>query len=255
MLELYHWEPTVHSGEPLICLTEKQLTFQSRYVDLLQLQQHEPDFLGINPSGQVPVLVHDGRIVTECGLILEYLDETFPERPLMPLPLVAQYEARFWIKYVAERMAPYVCLLGWHFLTRPTLASTVVERARTTIGGLPRQRQSVWTKALDDTYADEDIALARESLTFAATKLEEALRRGRWLAGYRYSMADIAVVLAVRAMRVVVPQVLSATRTPRTLEWLARVEERPAVREVLGHARTAAPERGFAPGPEAARWG
>jgi GSH-dependent disulfide-bond oxidoreductase len=255
MLELYHFEPTVHSGEPLICLAEKQLRFQSRYIDLLQLQQHEPDFLRINPSGLVPVLVHDGRIVTECGLILEYLDEAFPQRPLMPKPLIEQYEARFWIKYVAERMTPYVLLLGWHLLTRPTLASAVVERARETIVRLPPVRRRLWSKALDDTYSGEEVALARESLSFAVDKLEGALERGPWLAGESYSLADIVAVLAVRAMRVVTPEFVNAARSPRTLEWLGRVAERPAAREALAHARAPAPERVFAPGPEPARWG
>ena len=254
MLALYHGEPTLQSAEVLVGLTEKRLPFESRYLDLLQLEQHEPDFLRLNPSGEVPVLVHDERVITECGLILEYLEDAFPAPPLRPEPLVEQYATRYWLKYVAERMAPYVWLLGWQEIARPALAESTRERAMRTLERLPRARRSLWTKALEG-YSQEDRALARESLGFAALALEAALARGPWLAGESYSLADIGVFASVRAMRVVVPEMMSETQSPRTLEWLARVEARPAVRETLARARGTAPERSFAPGPEPPRWG
>ena len=79
-LELYHWEPCANSGELLILLHEKAIAFRSHYVDLLQFEQLSPAFLELNPRGQVPVLVHDGRVLTETTLILEYLDAVFPDR-------------------------------------------------------------------------------------------------------------------------------------------------------------------------------
>ena len=69
MLELYHWEPNAACGRVLICLAEKGLAFESRYVDLLHFEQHRPDFLRLNPSGEVPVLVDDGRPMTEASYI------------------------------------------------------------------------------------------------------------------------------------------------------------------------------------------
>jgi len=255
MLELYHWEPTLHSGEPLISLAEKQLPFESRYVDLLQLQQHEPDFLRLNPTGQVPVLVHDGRTITESGLILEYLEDTFPERPLRPQSLAERYEARSWIKYVEERMAAYVCLLGWLQFTRPTLPRTTLERARHTSGRLPPERRELWQKALDAAYTPQETAFVREALAFAVAKLERALQGSAWLAGEAYSIADIALVPTVRALRAVASEIVNAQRSPRTLEWLARAEQRPGFQLALAHARTPAPDRIFAPGSEPARWG
>ncbi len=255
MLELYHWEPNVDSGEPLICLKEKKLAFESRYVDLLQLQQREADFLRLNPSGQVPVLVHDGRVITEAGLAMLYLEDTFPQRSLMPQSLAEQYEVHFWIKYAEERIVPYVTLLGWHRITRPALERATIDRARGTLGQLPQERRMLWEKALDGICPDDEIELAGEALGAAARQLERSLGRARWLAGGSYSLADIALVLAARALRVVMPGLLTAERAPRTLDWLRRLEERPAIRETLALARVPAPERVFAPGPEPARWG
>jgi glutathione S-transferase len=72
----------------LLCLKEKGLEFVSHYVDLLRFEQHQPDFVKVNPNGQVPVLVHDGAVITESAVINEYLDDAFPEVPLRPADLV-----------------------------------------------------------------------------------------------------------------------------------------------------------------------
>ena len=69
MLKLYHAEPGANSLKCLIPLKEKALPFQSAYVDLHRFEQHEPWFLAINPEGQVPVLDHDGVIVTQSTVI------------------------------------------------------------------------------------------------------------------------------------------------------------------------------------------
>ena len=86
MLELYHWEPTSNSGEPLILLNEKGLAFTSHYVDVLAGEQHDPAFLKINRHAQVPVLVHDGRVITETGFILQYVDAVLSDPVLQPRP-------------------------------------------------------------------------------------------------------------------------------------------------------------------------
>ena len=84
MVELYHAEPVANSMKVLLCLKEKALPFVSHYVDLLRFEQHRPEFVAINPNGQVPVLVHDGAVINESTVINEYLDEVFPAVALRP---------------------------------------------------------------------------------------------------------------------------------------------------------------------------
>ncbi len=255
MLELYHWEPALNSGEPLILLKEKCIPFRSRYVDLLKLKQHEPKFLDINPDGQVPVLVHDKKVVTGMSIMLQYIDDVFPKKPLMPADLGDQYQVFFWVKYVEERIAPAISLLGWHRFTRPTLKPAVIAKARKSVRKLPPERQAVWKQALKDSCADAEIGLARDSLALAVGKLEGALKHSPWLAGQSYSLADIALVFMARAMRNVIPDIMNAKATPKTWAWLKKLERRKAVNDVLALARTAEPDKIFAPGPEMARWG
>jgi glutathione S-transferase len=255
MLELYHWEPSLDSGEPLVCLLEKQLPFESRYVDLLELQQHASEFLQLNPKGQVPVLVHEGRVMTETGLVLQYLEDAFPTLALLPPSLAARYQVHFWLKYAEERIAPAITLIGWHEVTFRTLEPAWLERARRSSRNLPLERRRHWEQALADRYSTAELALARESLAAATARLEHSLSGSAWLAGASYSLADIALLFMARALRAITPDLVNTGRTPHTLAWLERIERRPAVRDALALARARAPDRTFVPGPELARWG
>ena len=46
----------------------------------------DAEFLAMNPMGKVPVIVHDGVVVTECAAICAYLADVFPDRDLAPPP-------------------------------------------------------------------------------------------------------------------------------------------------------------------------
>jgi glutathione S-transferase len=83
MLELYHNINSVCAQKVRIALKEKG---QEAKEHLLTLQgdQNDPAYLKLNPNGVVPTLVHDGNVIVESSLILYYIDEAFPDPPLMP---------------------------------------------------------------------------------------------------------------------------------------------------------------------------
>ena len=78
-LKYYHAEPMANSLKSMIPLKEKGLAYESVYVDLHKFEQHQDWFTAINPEGQVPVLDHDGAIVTHTTVINEYLEDVFPD--------------------------------------------------------------------------------------------------------------------------------------------------------------------------------
>ena len=67
-----------------IALNLKQVAFETVAVNLRGDQQHEPAFKDINPQEVIPVLMHGGRVLRQSLAILEYLDESWPENPLLP---------------------------------------------------------------------------------------------------------------------------------------------------------------------------
>lgn len=73
----------------------KDLEYTSHPVHLVRDggEQHHPDYVALNPLGLVPTLLHGDRRLTQSLAILEYLDEVFPNRPLL-LPDDARGRAR-----------------------------------------------------------------------------------------------------------------------------------------------------------------
>jgi glutathione S-transferase/GST-like protein len=255
LIELYHWEPCANSGELLIVLHEKRVPFVSRYVDLLKFEQLADGFLALNPRGQVPVLVHDGRVLTETTLILEYLDAVFPEPVLAPTDPADRYRMHVWTKWADEYVAPALSMIGWHERMAPLFKNRDLTAIRARVSLLPQDRRAVLDAALADSFPEDQLDRARTSLRVVSRRLEEALAASRWLAGESYSLADIALFPMAMSLQGLVPALVSDVSTPHLLEWLRSMRAREAVRAALDKARTQDPTRVFAPGPELARWG
>ena len=65
-------------------LAQKNIPWTSQTLDLRRGDQFKPEFVKLNPKAVVPVIEHNGKVLTESNAIMEYLEEVFPDRPLMP---------------------------------------------------------------------------------------------------------------------------------------------------------------------------
>src|SRR5271165_3344123 len=81
-LELYHGMASTCSKKVRLCLYEKGLEFESHLLDLQKFEQHAPEYLAINPNGVVPTLVMNDKPVIESSVIIEFIDDCFPEPSL-----------------------------------------------------------------------------------------------------------------------------------------------------------------------------
>jgi len=253
MLELYHWEPNGSALKTLVCLHEKQLDFTSHYVDLLAFEHYRPAFLALNPLGQVPVLVHDGKILTESQFINEYLDEVFPQAPLRPESPEGLWRMRVWGKFAGEVLAPAACTLGCHAHLAPAL------RGRDLAAELERaplaERGLAWRMASENSYSEELLNDSRRKAGVAIARLEQRLADHDWLVGDAFSLADIELFAWCNGLEPLVTDLLDSVRAPATVDWLRRIRERRGVVAALDHARSKSPANAFAPGPEHSRWG
>jgi glutathione S-transferase len=231
MLKLYHAEPGANSLKALIFLKEKGLDFQSIYVDLHKFEQHEPWFVAINPEGQVPVLDHDGNIITHTTVIGEYLEDAFPDAPpLRPADPLGKARMRYWNKFTDEHFMNYVSIHGWHrmvtVLTR-SIEAGEFEKLMERIP-LPEQREK-WRTARSG-FSDADLANATRKIEVAVDKVERQLARTPWLAGDMYTLADINFFSVGGAhLDRLFPELKVEERAPRLTEWVARIHARPAV--------------------------
>lgn len=84
-LELYHYWRSSCSWRVRWALYHKGLPFKSHTINLLNQEHKAPSFLKVNPAGAVPTLVVDGVPHAESLAILEWIEETYPQRPLLPI--------------------------------------------------------------------------------------------------------------------------------------------------------------------------
>jgi glutathione S-transferase len=231
-LKYYHAEPLANSLKSMIPLFEKGLPFESVYVDLHKFEQHSEWFVAINPEGQVPVLDHNGVIITHTSVINEYLEDAFPETPsLRPADPEGKARMRYWNKFVDEHVTNHVSMHGWHRM--------VGVIARGIEGGdfeelmaripLPDQRKK-WMDARSG-FSEELLANATAKILYAVDKVETQLAKSPWLAGEMFTLADINFYCHCGMM--VERMFPDMTIGPRLIDWRDRMTARPKVAEAL----------------------
>ncbi len=105
MLTLY-FAPGASSMAPHIALHEVGADFEARPISFRKDENRTPEFLALNPLGQVPVLVIDGRPLTEVAGILFYLARLFPEAGLLPREIEDEARVVAWMSFIAATVHP-----------------------------------------------------------------------------------------------------------------------------------------------------
>jgi glutathione S-transferase len=104
MLTLY-FAPGSSSMAVHIALHEIGIPFETRPMSFKQNDMRAPEFLALNPEGKVPVLLIDGRALTEVAAILFYLAKRFPDAELLPRDdLDAEAQALSWMSFIASTL-------------------------------------------------------------------------------------------------------------------------------------------------------
>ena len=89
-----------------IALHEVGASFESKPISLAKKDQREPRYLALNPEGKVPLLLIDGRPLTEVAGILFYLARSFPDARLLPESIEDQAQVISWMSFIASTVHP-----------------------------------------------------------------------------------------------------------------------------------------------------
>ena len=186
---IFYHSPQSRSAGTLVLLEELGADYELRPLDLQKKESRGSDYLGVNPMGKVPAIVHDGALVTEQGAVYAYLADLYPEAGLTPAigdPLRGPY-------------------LRWLFFYGSSFEPALVDRS------MKREPAPASTAP----YGDYETMLKT---------LTDQLAGGPFLLGERFTAADVLWGTALRwtTMFKLVPD------TPVVAGYIGRVTSRPA---------------------------
>ncbi|MEL6992861.1 MAG: glutathione S-transferase family protein [Pseudomonadota bacterium] len=203
MAKLYHVPLSPFCRKVRLVLAEKRIE-----VELIEEKYWEPeaDFLRRNPAGKVPVLRFEDRVMSESTPICEYLEERFPEPPLMPKSTDARFEVRRMVAWFDDKFHAEVT------------SKLLYERVN--------------KKTMKQGFPDSgNVKAGAKAIKFHLDYMAWLLDRRRWLAGDAMSLADFAAAAHISALDYISD--VDWNRSEIVKDWYAKIKSRPAFRAIL----------------------
>ena len=199
--KLYNAPQSTCSQRVRFTLNAKKLPFSEVKLDLLAGDQLKPDYLALNPNGVVPTLDHDGAIVIDSSVIMEYLDEIAPSPvDFTPHDPVKRAKMRTLLHFIDEMPAAAVRVPTFNLAFQPRFAKMSEEEFLAFAESKPLRREFMLAMGRKGfPQKDMDAALARLRRTYERMDAEIEKSGGPWLLGREISLADIIADAGDRA--------------------------------------------------------
>jgi len=195
---VYYTFGTPNGIKPSIALEELGLEYKTETIDITKNTQKEPWYLEINPNGRIPALKDGDQRIFESGAILMYLAD--------------QYDKDNKISY-EYGTSDYYEMLSWLMFQ---------------MGGIgPMQGQANHFRAMAKVRSDYGIERYVEETKRLYSVLEIRLSKADWLAGDKYTVADIANYSWVRSGPLLLG--LDLGEWPGVKKWVETIDKREAV--------------------------
>ncbi|MFC2953741.1 glutathione S-transferase family protein [Marinicaulis aureus] len=235
-MKLYSFGPGANSLKPLLALYEKELEFESVFLNPAKFEHHSDWYKKLNPNGQVPALEHNGKIVTESTVICEYLEDEFPDQnPLRPADNFERAQMRIWTKWVDEYFCWCVSTIGWHRMVGNMVKPLSDEEFEAMVDKVPIHEQKVKWRRAREGFPQDLLDEEMRKIGHSVKKLEARLKESKWLACDQYTLADICNFAIANGMQHGFPEFVNEKDTPAILDWLGRINDRPAAKKMFAN--------------------
>ena len=170
MMKLYDFKSSPNCQRVKVVLAEKNLPYEIVPIDLRAQAQKTPDYLKLNPYGKVPVLTDNDTVLYESCIINEYLEEKYPNPPLLPKDPGKKARARILIDYGMAHFDGAYQKLRMELAKDPKEQSQqVIDNAK---GDLKKLLQRLENDIDDQPYLVGDFSLVDADLIPRFTRLE-----------------------------------------------------------------------------------
>ncbi len=238
MLQLYHYGTAVCAAKVRIVLAEKALEWEGVTVILGLdggkpppgvLTQHDPAYLKLNPNGVVPTLVHDGKVVIESTVILEYLDDAFPRTPLRPVDAYERARMRLWMKRLDDGLHASAGVLmnavGYrhrYLGMAPEALEKYLQEVR------DPDKRAVKKQVIEQGPDAPQVVGALHKFQRVIADIDRRLEEAQWLAGDAYSLAEAAYAPYMYRLETMQMSELWEGDLPRVRAWYQGIKDRPS---------------------------
>jgi len=228
-LTLYNFPQSTCSQKVRLVLWEKGLVFEDRIVDHKTREHLRPAYLALNPNGVVPTLVHDGAVIIDSSVIVEYLDEIFPQ-PAMSMPdPVGRAHMRKWLRYFEEVPTPAIRVPSFNKFLVKRYESLPDDEYDQMAEDHPI-RKHFYQRLAKRGFGDAETREALERLQETVDRVEMALAAdGRpWLMGDRITVADACLLPTIDRAADLRLSGMWEKSHPNVAAWYARYMARTA---------------------------
>ena len=199
---LYNAPQSTCSQRVRFVLNAKGLPFEERKLDLLAGDQLAPDYLALNPNGVVPTLDHDGNIVIDSSVIIEYLDEIEPEpASFTPRSPVERAKMRALMRFIDEMPAAAVRVPTFNLAFLPRFAAMSEEEFVAFAESKPLRKEFMLAMGRKG-FPEKDMNAALDRMRRTYERMEASITGsgGPWLLGRDITLADVALMPAIVRM-------------------------------------------------------
>jgi glutathione S-transferase len=199
---LYNAPQSTCSQRVRFVLNAKGLPFEERKLDLLAGDQLAPEYLALNPNGVVPTLDHDGNIVIDSSVIIEYLDEIAPEpASFTPRAPVARARMRSLMRFIDEMPAAAVRVPTFNLAFLPRFAAMSEEEFLAFAESKPLRKEFMLAMGRKG-FPEKDMNAALDRMKRTYERVDRAITEsgGPWLLGKNITLADVALMPAIVRM-------------------------------------------------------
>ena len=206
-IHLFHFSGSACSQKLRIFFNIKKINWNSHVINLIKQEQFSEWFLGINPRGLVPTLVHDGDVHIESNEIMAYLDDVYKDNKLFPIDLIDEINKDLAFE---DSLHHDLRRLTFRYIIPHALGkknpSTIdaKEQFEGTIQGKADENKSkeilFWKNHYKNGITDDEIVESANKFKNIYEDFDKTLKNQKYLKGDEFTVVDLAWYVSTKRL-------------------------------------------------------